>query len=134
MTFTQSSVTRLVLMAHGSRDPRWQAPFVDLLNRARQQLGESAVDLAYMEMCAPSLLDIAEPAYQQGVRQIKVLPLFMSAGGHVSKDLPMLAEQVMMAFDGLEVEILPPVGEHDTVIAAFLSVITQSVQNTSPTP
>lgn len=127
-----SIVPRLVLLAHGSRDPRWQQTFQTLLESARQQLGAERVDLAYMEMCAPSLLEITEQAYQQGIRQIQLLPLFMSAGGHVSNDIPRLAEQAMMAFDGLEIDVLPPIGEHPAVKSVFLDVMLESLAEAVP--
>ena len=117
----------LVLLAHGSRDPRWQDTFLRLREMARQRLGNASIELAYMEMCSPSLLDISEQAYEAGVRCLKVLPLFMSAGGHVSQDIPRLADQAMTAFDGLEIKILPPAGEHPAVMEAFLSVMAESL-------
>lgn len=117
------NLSRLILFAHGSRDARWQATFQDFLAQARQALGEDSVELAYMEMCPPSLLDVSETAYRQGVRHLKLLPLFMSAGGHVSQDLPRLADQAMTAFEGLTIEVLPPVGEHPKIQAAFLNLM-----------
>jgi sirohydrochlorin cobaltochelatase len=122
---TQTS--RLILLAHGSRDPRWQDTFLRLLSLAREQFGNDSLALAYMEMCSPSLLDVAEQAYRDGIRKLAVLPLFMSAGGHVSQDIPRLADQAMMAFEGLEISILPPVGEHPAVMEAFLSVMRESL-------
>lgn len=119
--------THLVLLAHGSRDPRWQDTFLRLRELARQRFEDASIELAYMEMCPPSLLDVAEQAYEGGVRCLKVLPLFMSAGGHVSQDIPRLADQAMMAFDGLEVKVLPPAGEHPAVMEAFLSVMAESL-------
>lgn len=126
------AISRLVLLAHGSRDPRWQETFQTLLDTARQQLGAERVDLAYMEMCSPSLLEIAEQAYGQGIRQIQLLPLFMSAGGHVSTDIPRLAEQAMMAFEGLEIDVLPPIGEHSAVKSVFLGVMREALAEEMP--
>ncbi len=118
---------QLVLLAHGSRDPRWQQPFEQLLKQAQDQHGQDAVALAYMEMCGPSLAEVAERAYQNGVRNLLVLPLFMSAGGHVSQDLPRLGQAAMAAHSGLNVALLPPVGEQGPVRDAFLQVIGDSL-------
>jgi sirohydrochlorin cobaltochelatase len=126
------ATSRLVILAHGSRDPRWQETFLTLRDTARQQWGAERVELAYMEMCSPSLLEIAEQVYQQGIRQIQLLPLFMSAGGHVSNDIPRLAEQAMMAFDGLEIDVLPPIGEHPAVRSVFLEVMRESLAEAVP--
>lgn len=126
--------TTLILLAHGSRDSRWQETFCALLEKARHRLGAERVYLAYMEMCSPSLLDVSETLWQQGVRNIRLLPLFMSAGGHVSHDIPRLTEQCMMAFEGLEIEVLPPVGEHPSVIGVFLDVMGDALNEADAQP
>ncbi|WP_373531146.1 sirohydrochlorin chelatase [Vampirovibrio sp.] len=128
------ATSRLVLLAHGSRDPRWQDTFLRLLSLARQQFGDASLDLAYMEMCSPSLLDVSEQAYNEGIRKLTVLPLFMSAGGHVSQDIPRLADQAMTAFEGLEVQVLPPAGEHPVVMDAFLTVMQESLSGQMSRP
>ena len=123
--------TRLILFAHGSRDPRWRQPFDQLLASARKRLGTDAVELAYMEMCAPSLLDAAERASAAGVQKLVVLPLFMSAGSHVANDIPRLVDHAMTAYEGLSIQVLPPVGEHPDVIAGLLSIMEQSLAQPS---
>lgn len=115
--------SKLVLFAHGSPDQRWQQSFLNLLHLARQKVGHHQVELAYMEMCEPSLMTVAQLAHQAGIRKLVLLPLFMAAGGHVDRDIPVQAARVAAACDGLEVEILPPIGEHLKVIKVLLSVI-----------
>ena len=112
---------RIVLFAHGSADPRWRAPFEALLRRLRTEMGEGAVDLAYMEFAAPTLQDVAERARREGVSTLRLLPLFLAAGGHVARDIPVQAEEVRRRH-GLQVEILPPVGE-DPRFAALVEAI-----------
>jgi sirohydrochlorin cobaltochelatase len=104
------SSARLVLFAHGSIDPRWRAPFERLLADLQASHGADAVRLGYMEFARPSLEDVAAEAVRDGVSKLRVLPLFMAAGAHVAADIPVQAQQAR-AF-GLEVEVLPPVGEH----------------------
>ena len=127
-----STPFKLVLFAHGSPDQRWQKAFANLLYLARQKVGHQQVELAYMEMCAPSLMEVAQSAHEAGTRKLVVLPLFMASGGHVDRDIPLQAARATAACDGLEVEILPPVGEHLQVIKVLLSVI-QDVCNDSCT-
>jgi sirohydrochlorin cobaltochelatase len=49
----------LILIAHGSRDPRWQQPFEQLLQRLKQAKPGAAIELAYMEFAEPTLLQVA---------------------------------------------------------------------------
>lgn len=118
----------LILLAHGSRDPRWQEPFKALTLSLREQLGQQKVALAYMEMAEPGLLDIAEKAIATGVTDFIILPLFMAAGGHVSKDIPLQAERLRQLGNDIKVEVLPPIGEHPLVVDALKTIAKESLQ------
>ena len=113
---------RLVLFAHGSPDERWREPFVRLLSDLRRDLGEDGVDLAYMEFVRPNLLDAAAAAAAQETEELEVLPLFMSAGGHVARDLPKQVEEARKSFPRLIFNVAPPVGEDPRIIAALKEI------------
>ncbi|MCG3173700.1 MAG: hypothetical protein GMKNLPBB_01901 [Myxococcota bacterium] len=102
----------LILMPHGSRDPKWRAPFESMLQTLRAGAGEHAVAIAWMEFAHPSLEEVAREGYARGVRKMALLPLFMSGGGHVDNDIPALVQAVQEICPGLRIEILPPVGQH----------------------
>jgi sirohydrochlorin cobaltochelatase len=101
----------LVLLAHGSKDPRWRAPFEQLAQRLRQELGDQNVRLAYMEFIAPTLMDVASECVGQQIVRLKVLPLFMAVGAHIAKDIPEQAAAAQRQFPQLTIEVLPPIGE-----------------------
>ena len=48
---------------------------------------EGRVRAAYLQLSPPSLLEAVTAAAQGGFRRIAVLPLFISAGGHVMRDV-----------------------------------------------
>jgi len=102
---------RLVLFAHGSRDSRWRAPFERMLERLQADLGADGVDLAFMEFSPPSLMDAARRAEADGVRTLRILPLFLAGGAHVAKDIPEQVAAVRAIWPHLAIEVLAPVGE-----------------------
>jgi hypothetical protein len=51
----------LVLLAHGSKDPRWRAPFERIAQELQKKLGKQRVRLAYMEFVGPTLHSTGEP-------------------------------------------------------------------------
>jgi sirohydrochlorin cobaltochelatase len=119
---TASTTTRLVLLAHGSRDPRWRRPFEALLDRLQRALGADRVRLAYLESAAPDLAAVAQEAHRDGVLELRLLPLFMAGGGHVDHDIPVLARAAEALHPELAVSLAPPVGEHDAVVSAIEEV------------
>lgn len=118
--------SRLVLMAHGSRDPRWRAPFEALLQQLRHELGADRVALAYMEFASPTLLDIAVGAVRDGVEVLRILPLFLAAGAHVDHDIPSQVDIVRAQFRQLGVEIFNPVGEDPRLVKLLLEIARES--------
>lgn len=102
----------LVLMAHGSKDPRWRAPFEQLEKDMKSALGESRVFLCYMEFVGPGLEEAVGKAVEAGADEVRVLPLFMAGGSHVAEDLPPIVRSTREKFPSIRVELLPPVGEH----------------------
>ena len=114
-----TSTTGLVLFAHGARDPRWAAPFEAVAARLRAQRPGVPVRLAYLEFMAPTLPEAGAELAAQGCTRLQVLPMFLGAGGHVRKDLPLLLETLAAAHPGLGVQLLPAVGEIASVTAAM---------------
>ncbi|MBY0405359.1 MAG: CbiX/SirB N-terminal domain-containing protein [Cyanobacteria bacterium] len=120
----------LILLAHGSRDPRWKLPFESLLamvkGRESTPKGYDSIALAYMEMATPTVLEVAEEAVSKGVHHFTIFPLFMAAGGHVAKDIPHLAEALRDQYQnilGFQVDVLSPIGEHPQMIEAMCQII-----------
>jgi sirohydrochlorin cobaltochelatase len=113
---------RLILLAHGSRDPRWRAPFETFATSLKAGVGADQVGLAYMEFVSPTLADLAAEAVRDGVQHLMILPLFMAGGAHVDHDIPVQVTAVKTRFPELELTVLPPIGEHPRMIALMQEI------------
>ncbi len=109
----------LILFAHGARDPAWAVPFESMANLVRGQQPEVKVALAFLELMEPSLEASVAAMASVGITEIGVVPVFMAAGGHLTRDLPILVEQALLANPGIELRLHPPVGENRAVQAAI---------------
>ncbi|KPF50768.1 cobalamin biosynthesis protein CbiX [beta proteobacterium AAP121] len=117
--------TGLILFAHGARDPRWAGPFEAVAAQVRANAPDAAVRLAYLEFMAPTLPEAGAELAAAGCTAVAVLPLFLGAGGHVRKDLPLLMDGLRSAHPGVRFTLHPAVGEIDTVVAAMAGVALQ---------
>ena len=117
--------TGLILFAHGARDPRWAAPFEAVAAQVRAQRPDVQVRLAYLEFMTPSLLDAGTELAALGCVDVQVLPLFLGAGGHVRKDLPLLIDTLRQVHPGLTVTLQPAVGELPRITAAMADAAVQ---------
>jgi sirohydrochlorin cobaltochelatase len=114
--------TLLVLIAHGSRDPRWCAPFESLLVQLQQEHGSrQPLALCYMEMVEPTLSQVVQNALQETplLNTVKILPLFMAAGAHFANDIKALTVELRQQWPLLTILVAPPIGEHPHVQAAL---------------
>ncbi|MCY7316244.1 MAG: CbiX/SirB N-terminal domain-containing protein [Rubrivivax sp.] len=117
--------TGLILFAHGARDPRWAAPFQAVAAALQAARPGLPVQLAFLEFMTPTLPEAGASLAAQGCRAIQVLPMFLGAGGHVRKDLPLLIDTLQAAQPGLQITLLPAIGEVDSVTAAMAAAALQ---------
>ncbi len=84
--------------------------------------GERIV-LAFLELMQPSLQECAASLHAEGVRALRVVPVFLGAGGHLKNDLPKLVATIRGNYADLEITVEPPIGEQPEVIAAIARAI-----------
>ncbi len=113
--------TLLVLLAHGSSDPAWQKPFQEMTaSIAANQ--PHPVKLGFMELCGPSLEDIANEQPEGQAIDIEILPLFFSAGRHLRQDVPNQISGLNERFPNLTFTLHDPVGIHPKMTEALTSI------------
>ena len=86
------------------------------------RLGADAVRIAYMELCPPDVATAVAEAVDDGVTRIRVLPLFMSSGGHVEHDIAPGLDELRARHAGLTLELLPALGEHPLILDALCTI------------
>jgi sirohydrochlorin cobaltochelatase len=116
----------LVLLAHGSKDPRWREPFERLFLRSRRDY--DAVKLAFMEFTEPTLLEAADECVRDGFHSLRILPLFMASGAHLATDVPKLFAEVKERHPQLQLELMSPIGEDPRVIALMTHIVREYLE------
>jgi sirohydrochlorin cobaltochelatase len=109
----------LVLFAHGARDPKWAAPFERLQQLVQAQAPGSIVALAFLELMTPRLPELVAQLIKQGCDEVTVVPVFFGQGGHVLRDLPVIAEQLRQDHPRLTLKVVGAVGEDASVLNAI---------------
>lgn len=117
--------TGVLLLAHGSRDPEWRKPFDAILQQVRAR-GVQPVALGFLESMDPDFSAGVAELVSAGATHVHVVPLFLAAGGHVRRDLPLLAKQAEHQHPGISVSIGTPIGESLVLQNAIASHIQQT--------
>lgn len=115
----------LLLVAHGSRDPRFAATARRVLHSTRRALPGTRVELAYLDLNEPLVDDAlaaldghgAGSAASRPNQQVTVVPLLFGDGYHSKIDLPAILARARARNPGLRTTQTPVLGTHSPVPA-----------------
>lgn len=107
----------VVLLAHGSADPRSAAAVIVLAEQLAVRTGFLVIP-AFLDHVPPLLPDAVEQLVEQGVKDIAVLPLLLATAFHVTVDVP---EAIANAQHGdCHIVQLAAIGHPSAVLTALL--------------
>ncbi|MYM25958.1 cobalamin biosynthesis protein CbiX [Duganella sp. FT135W] len=109
----------LVLFAHGARAASWAAPFERLRDLTRAREPQVRVELAFLELMSPRLPELVAALTADGVNDITVVPVFLGQGGHVLRDLPLILDDLRVAYPQASIKVVEAAGENAAVLNAL---------------
>ncbi|MFC8145251.1 sirohydrochlorin chelatase [Streptomyces paradoxus] len=78
----------LLVIAHGSRNPRHAATVHALVRRVRAMRPDVRVETGFLDFNVPSAQGVLESLAVQGVRDVVALPLLLTRAFHAKADIP----------------------------------------------
>jgi len=109
----------LVLFAHGARSASWAAPFERLRDLTRAREPQVRVELAFLELMSPRLPELVASLTADGINDITVVPVFLGQGGHVLRDLPVILDDLRVAYPQISIKVVEAAGENAAVLQAL---------------
>jgi len=113
-------MTAIIFFGHGARDIRWREPFDRLLDLWHEAYPKTRAELAFLELMTPSLKDCIGNLNNQGIREVKIIPVFFGQGGHLRNDFPVLLDECAQLFPEMRLSSSSAVGESDQVLQAII--------------
>ena len=107
------------MFGHGARNPEWAAPFTAICAEIMAREPDALVESGFLELMRPTFAEAVDLLVERGAADITVVPIFMAAGSHINKDLPLLAAASMDQHAGLVISLAPPVGVASSVLGAM---------------
>lgn len=115
-----SPLTGCVFFCHGARDPKWREPFEAIVKQYLVAEPGQPVALGFLELMTPSFDEAVAAVIAQGVRAVRVVPLFLAPGRHTRVDLPALMEQAQVKWPAIDFSVVPTLTEIPTVRDAIV--------------
>ena len=124
----------ILLLGHGS--PKKEANNLDkvaemLHGMIHHGCSDACVGVAYMEFAAPRIPDAIKKAIEGGARKIVLHPFFLSAGQHVTKDIPGMIEEARGLYPGVTFIYTEPLGIHEKLAQIVMERIS-AAENLAP--
>ncbi|WP_240138290.1 sirohydrochlorin chelatase [Streptomyces sp. MUM 178J] len=98
----------LLVIAHGSRDPRHAATVHALVRRAAELRPGLRVETAFLDFNAPSAPRVLERLADEGARDVVALPLLLTRAFHAKADIPSVLRAAPAALRIRQAEVLGP--------------------------
>lgn len=107
----------LLIVAHGSRRQASNDEVRKLTARIAARTGQNFghVQSAFLELAEPSIPEGIEQCIKNGASEITVLPYFLSAGRHVSEDIPNEVASISGNYPDINIRIAPYLGSMDEI-------------------
>ncbi|MFG3032388.1 sirohydrochlorin chelatase [Streptomyces sp. NPDC048253] len=111
----------LVVVAHGSRDPRALSTVRTLLDRVREQRPGLRVHLGHIELNEPLLTDTLADLDAQGTTDAVLVPLLLARGYHVKRDIPEMAAKARV-----HTRVAAPLGPHPFLVETLYARLVEA--------
>lgn len=109
----------ILIVDHGSRREEANAQLEAIAELVRALAPETIVELAHMELAAPSIAEALAACRRRGATEVVVVPYFLSTGRHVTEDIPRLVAQAARDHPEVRVRVTGALGP-DRLLAALV--------------
>ncbi|GGZ26785.1 sirohydrochlorin chelatase [Streptomyces poonensis] len=98
----------LLVIAHGSRDPRHAATVHALVRRVRAMRPGLRVETGFLDFNVPSVQGVLTSLAAEGVRDVVALPLLLTRAFHAKSDIPAVLREAPSRLRIRQAEVLGP--------------------------
>ena len=102
--------TAVLLIAHGSRSPADNDDLHRLAGRLADRGGYPVVVASFLELAEPDIPTAGGQCVARGARRVLMVPYFLSAGVHITRDLAAARDELARRHPGVEFRLGPPLG------------------------
>ncbi|WP_405888760.1 sirohydrochlorin chelatase [Streptomyces sp. NBC_01136] len=98
----------LLVIAHGSRDPRHAATVHALVRRVRARRPGLRAETGFLDFNIPSVQGVLESLAAEDVREVVALPLLLTRAFHAKADIPAVLREAPARLRIRQAEVLGP--------------------------
>ena len=101
----------VIILGHGSRSAGAETA-VQAVVASMKKSGNDIVEHAFLQYVPPTPHEALERCARQNAGRIVIVPFFLQAGAHVTRDIPELVDEARKAYPGIDIIVTDYVGTH----------------------
>lgn len=105
----------ILILAHGSKRQETEQILNSLVDKVKQKTGEKLVYPVYLQFSEQNLEAGIEQLIASGAKNIKVVPMFLFDGVHVTQDIPEELNALMAKHPGINIRMSKHLGDDDRI-------------------
>lgn len=109
----------LLVIAHGSRDPRHAATVHALVERARSLRPGLRVETGFLDFNAPAVPRVLQRLAAEGVEEVVALPLLLTRAFHAKSDIPAVLHEASARLPRLRIRQAEVLGPSPLLLSAL---------------
>ena len=105
-----------LILAHGSKRYETEGILNSLIDKVRKKTGNELVCSAYLQFSGQNFEAGIEQLVKVGADNIRVVPLFLFDGIHVTEDIPRELEGIKAKYSGITISMSRHIGDDDRLV------------------
>lgn len=105
----------ILILAHGSKRQETERILNSLVDKVKNKTGEGLVYPAFLQFSEQNLEKGIDYLVEKGARDIKVVPMFLFDGVHVTEDIPNELKEIKAKYPGVEIRMSKYLGDDDRI-------------------
>lgn len=105
----------ILVLAHGSKRQETEKILDSLIRKVKKKTGEEMVVPAYLQFSEQNLEAGIDQLVKNGADSIKIVPMFLFDGIHVTQDIPGELDVIRAKYAGVEIKMSRHLGDDDRI-------------------
>lgn len=112
----------VIILGHGSRDGGNDTALKRIVEELRRCGGE-IIEYAFLQYAQPTADAALDRCIAQGAKEIVIVPFFMQAGAHVTRDIPDFLNRVRARHPECDIHSTDYVGAHPMMTQIVMDLV-----------
>ena len=113
----------VIILGHGSRGGGNDTALKRIAEELQRSAGEITIEYGFLQYAQPSADAALDRCIAQGVKEIVIVPFFMQAGGHVTRDIPAFLDKARARHPECDIRSTDYVGAHPLMTKIVMDLV-----------